>query len=182
VTVSGRAKRRLSALLMAHAADRLRRRHPEWVQAMVSEGSALLSEDERLRWSAGCAFASYRAPGSFEGAMYPAALAGAVMLMTAYQWSADESLRTVAVICLTGLALGVLRPRRYLVSGAAVGLVVAAVNSFETVGGLRPAYETTAHSLQHDARWMVFIAPGLIASAIGGCLGRKLRPATDVTP
>ena len=173
--VEADAKRRLADLLLSHATNRLRRRHPEWADAMASESSALLGDD-RLRWSAGCAVASYRAPGALDWIAYPAALLVGVMLMSAYQWSADESLRTVAVLTIIGAALGVLQPRRALVSGGAVGLVVAAVNGFETITGVRPAYETTAHSLLHDARWTILIAPALIASVVGGFAGRKLRP------
>jgi hypothetical protein len=175
MTVGAGAKHRVAALLMGHAASRLRLKRPEWADAMVNEGSALLSDDERLRWSAGCAAACYRAPGGLDWAIYPAALGAGVALMAAYQWSADESPRTVAVLGLIGAALGVLQPRRFWISGAVIGLVVTAVNSFETISGVRPAYETTVHSLLHDARWAVLIAPGLIASVVGGYAGRKLR-------
>jgi hypothetical protein len=167
-------KRLLAALLMRYVERRFRRR-PDWAQAMAREGLEPLSDDERLRWSLGCAVAAYRASEGPEGAIYPPALAGGILAMAAYQWSADESLGTVAAICLIGLALGVLQPRRRAISGAAIGLVVAAVNSFETISGVRPAYEATAHSLVHDARWAVLIAPGLIASGIGGCIGKALR-------
>jgi hypothetical protein len=160
---------------MGHAASRLRRRHREWADAMASESAAILSDGERLRWSLGCALASYQAPGAFSWAVYPAMLLTGTGLMAAYQWSADESLRTVAVLSLIGLALGGLQPKRSLISGAAVGLVVTGVNGFETISGIRPAYETTVHSLLHDARWIVLIAPALIASAIGGYAGAKLQ-------
>jgi hypothetical protein len=168
-------KSRLATLLIGHAATRLRRRRPEWANAMVNESGAILSDGERLRWSIGCAIASYRAPGVFDWVVYPAALIVGIALMAMYQWSADESLRTVAVLALIGLALGVLQPNRSLISGATTGLVVAAVNGFETITGVRPAYETAAHSLLHDARWIVLIAPALFAAVIGGYVGVKLR-------
>jgi hypothetical protein len=131
--------RRLADLLMGHAASRLRRRHREWADAMASESAAILSDGERLRWSLGCALASYQAPGAFSWAVYPAMLLTGTGLMAAYQWSADESLRTVAVLSLIGLALGGLQPKRSLISGAAVGLVVTGVNGFETISTIHRA-------------------------------------------
>jgi hypothetical protein len=56
-------------------------------------------------------------------------------------------------------------------------LVVAGVNAFETLTGVRPAYEDVAHSLQHDAKWLVLVAPALLAAAVGGYAGLKLRSA-----
>ncbi len=175
------AKRRLAVLLLGHAENRFRRKHPEWADAIASESASLGSDEELLQWSAGCAVASYRAPGAFDWAAYPAMLGVGIALMAAYQWTVDESLQTVAVVSLLGLALGVLRPRRNLISGATVGLVVVAVNVFETISGLRPSYETTAHSLLHDARWIVLVAPALIASMIGGYAGGRLRSFEDTS-
>jgi hypothetical protein len=169
------AESRLASLLMWHAAWRLRRRYPEWVEAMASEGRTLACEQERSRWSAGCAIASYGAPGAFDWAIYPAALTGGILLMAAYQWRADESLRTVAVLAAIGFTLGLLQPGCAMVSGAAVGLVVAAVNGFETISGVRPAYEATTHSLMHDARWTLLVAPALLASLVGGDARGRLR-------
>ena len=168
-------KRLIANLLMRHAAGRLSGKRPEWADAMANESAWLSGDHERLRWSTGCALASYRAPGAFNGAAYPAALFAGVALMTAYQWSADESLVTVAVLSLIGLVLGMLKPARNLLSGSAIGLVVAAVNSFETVSGVHPGYETRAHDLLHDARWLILLVPALIACVIGDCAGRKLR-------
>ena len=176
------AKSRLGALLIGHAARRLGRKHPEWAAAMASEDAYVQSEGERLRWAAGCAVASYRAPGMLEAALYPAALSLGLIAMTAYQWSADESVRTFAVLGLIGLGLGLLRPHRVIVSGLAVGLVVAAVQGFETVSGVRPAYETHLHTLVHCARWMVLVAPALTASALGGFAGRAIRALPARTP
>jgi hypothetical protein len=169
------AKGWLAKRLLGHAAGRLRRQRPDWADAMMRENSELASDDERLRWSSGCAYASYRTADAWDRIAYSAALMAGVALMSVYQWSADESLGTVAVICLIGFALGLLEPRRSLISGAAVGAVVAAVNGFETLTGLRPAYETRVHSLLHDARWTFLIAPALIACVIGSYVGRKLR-------
>jgi hypothetical protein len=165
------AKGRLADFLMGHATRRLSGRRPDWAEAMRRE-AADLGDDERLLWSGGCAYASYR---TVYGTAYPAALAVGLALMSAYQWSADESLGTVAAIGLIGLALGVIEPRRSLISGTAIGVVVAVVNSFETLTGLRPAYEIKHHSLLHDARWTFLIAPALIACVIGSFIGGQFR-------
>ena len=95
----------------------------------------------------------------------------AVAAMALYQWSADEGPITLSI--LAALALGILRPSRFLVSGAAVGLVVCAVNSFETFSGVRPAYELHQHSWAHDLRWLTLIAPALLSSALGRQVGLK---------
>jgi len=177
MTVDGNLQNWLADGLVRHAAKGLRRRRPDWADAMLGE-AATLPQSEQLRWAIGCAVASYRAPGRFDGVIYPLALLAGIALMAAYQWSADESLRTVAVIALIGGALGLLRPRRVWVSAATVGLVVAAVNAFETITSLRPAYEMHQHTFLHDARWVVLMVPALIASGLGGYVGRKLRSAT----
>ena len=169
------AKSRLSEILMGHAARRLRRDRSDWAEAMMSEAAHMGSEDERLRWSSGCACASYKTPEAVEAITYPALLILGVALLSAYQWAADESLGTVAVICMIGVVLGVLQPRRSLISGAAIGVVVAAVNGFETLTGLRPTYEIHLHSFLHDAKWTVFVAPAIVACIVGRHLGEVIR-------
>jgi len=176
MTIDADAGRWLATLLLRHAAGRLRRRRPEWADAMVSETAGLASVGDQLRWAAGCAVASYRAPGGMAWAAYPLVLSLCVVVMTAYQWSADESLRTLLLVALLSVALGLFRPGCFLVSGVAVGLVVAGVNIFETISGVRPAYEATAHSLSHDVRWAFLLAPALIAASIGGGVGKSLKP------
>jgi hypothetical protein len=165
----------LAARLMAHGLSRLGRRQPQWAQAMAGEAAYIATDDERLRWAAGCAIASYRASEGPAVAVYCAAVAIGVALMTAYQWSADESMTTVAVLTAIGLALGALEPRRVRVSGLLVGLVVAGVNAFETLTGVRPPYEDAAHTLIHDARWLVLLAPSLAAATAGGFARSTLR-------
>jgi len=58
-----------------------------------------------------------------------------------------------------------------------IGLVVAGVNAFETLPGVRPASEDVAHNLRHDAKWLVLVAPALSAAAVGRYAGLKLRSA-----
>ncbi len=179
MTISIGAKRRLADLVMGHAQRRLRGQRPDWAEAMMREAEELDSDDERLRWSTGCAYASYRAPAALDDFVYPVALMAGVALMSAYQWSADEGLGTVAVICMIGVLLGVLEPRRNLLSAAAIGAVVTAVNGFETLTGIKPTYEIRFHSLVHDAKWTVFIAPALVACIVGRYAGQVLRSTPD---
>jgi len=157
----------LADQLMRRAARRMRRRHPDWAAAMVAEGEALVSGGERLAWAAGCLDASYRAAETSEAALYAPALLVGVGGMILYQWSADESLVTLVVLALICLALGALSPRRLWLSALPVGLVVAAVNVFETLTGVHPAYETARHGLAHNLRWVVLVAPALMAVAAG---------------
>ncbi len=177
MTLAQNLARRLARRLLDHGSHRLRRKRPQWADAMEAEASYVETDSEQLRWAAGCALASYRAPKGLEGLAYPAALTLSLALMTAYQWSMDEGLFTLVVLTLLGMALGLVEPRRPLVSGVLVGLVVAGVNAFETLTGVRPAYEDVAHSLQHDAKWLVLVAPALLAAAVGGYAGLKLRSA-----
>jgi hypothetical protein len=93
--------------------------------------------------------------------------------MAIYQWSADESLITLLVVAGLSLLLGFLRPSRFLVSGVAVGIVVAAVNAFETASGIRPSYEIHHHSWAHDLRSLALVAPALLSSALGRQAGLK---------
>ncbi len=169
------AKRRLADLLMGHARRRLRGQRPDWAEAMMREGAELESDDERLRWSSGCAYASHRTPEAFDWIVYPVALIAGVALMSVYQWSADEGLGTVAMICMIGVLLGMLEPRRVLLSAAAIGAVVTAVNGFETLTGIKPNYEIRFHTLVHDAKWTVFLAPALVACIVGSYAGRVYR-------
>lgn len=133
---------------------------------MLGELQAVPSR-ERLRWAAGCVGASLTVPGAGATLAYPVALAGCVGAMTLFQWSADEGVHTVLVIAALGLLLGLLRPERALVSGLAVGLVVAGVLAFETISGLRPAYETRMHTLLQDLGWTVLVGPALAAATLG---------------
>jgi hypothetical protein len=179
MTLARDLSRRLARHLLDHGSNRLRRTRPQWAQAMEAEALYLANDGDRLRWAAGCALASYRAPQGLDALIYPAALLLGLALMTAYQWTVDEGLLTVAVLAVLGAALGLIAPRRSVVSGVLIGLVVAGVNAFETISGVRPAYEDTAHSLVHDAKWLVLVAPSLIAAAFGRYAGLKLRSARE---
>jgi hypothetical protein len=137
---------------------------------MLAEEASIPSEWEKLAWAIGL----LRAAIGVRDLLYPLALLLSVLAMTLYQWSADESIVTLIVLSLLALAMGFLRPGRFLLSGAAVGVVVAAVNGFETASGIRPAYETYVHSLSHDLRWLALLVPAVASSAAGGQLHRKL--------
>lgn len=161
----------LAERLVLHAAARLRPQHPDWAAAMLGELQAVPPQ-ERLRWAAGCVGASLGAPGAGAALAYPTALLAALGAMTLFQWSADEGVHTVMVIAGLSLLLGLLRPERALVSGVAVGLVVAFVLTFETLSGLRPAYETHIYTLLQDLRWVVLVIPALAAAAAGHCAAK----------
>lgn len=147
------------------AAGRLRRRHPEWAEAVLNEHANLSGDEDQLGWAFGAWWASLDlSPG---GAIYPMLLALSLTTMVLYQWSADESLITLGVLGLLAFMLGLLSPQRFLLSGVLVGAVVAAVNGFEALSGIRPAYEFMPRDLIHSLRWIVLVGPALAASAIG---------------
>ena len=166
---------RPSAWLLASAARRLRGTRPDWADAMRAEADACTSGRDRLGWASGCWVASLRASSDGDGTAYAAALLSGVGLMTAYEWTADESRVTVMVLGLVAMALGALRPRRALLSGVLVGLVVAGVIGFEALSGLRPAYEMRAQTLVGSLRWLILLLPALSAAALGALIGRRLR-------
>jgi hypothetical protein len=116
--------------------------------------------------------ASYRAPGGLEPFGYPLALAGGVALLSAYEWRADESLVTLALLAVVGLGLGLLEPKRWLVTGLVIGSVVAAVQAFETVTQIFPAYETHRGAWR-SVRWLTLLAPALL-TAVSGSYARRL--------
>jgi hypothetical protein len=154
------------------AAGRLRRRQPEWAEAVLSEHASLSGERDQLGW----AFGAWRAsldlsPG---GALYPLLLALSLTAMALYQWSADESLTTLGLLGALALMLGFLGPQRFLLSGLLVGAVVSAVNGFEALSGIRPSYELLPRDLLHSLRWIVLVLPAVAASAIGRQLSHRL--------
>jgi hypothetical protein len=155
------------------AAARLRPRHSDWADAVISEHASLADTDDRLRWAIGSWFASLDVTLSVD-AFYPLLLTVSIATMTLYQWSVDESAATVMVLALLGLLLGLLSPRRFLASGLALGAVVATVTAFEALSGIRPAYEVHVHSLLHSTRWLIFILPTLFSSAVGRQLNLRL--------
>ncbi len=163
--------------LLRAAAARMRGRKADWAAAMVAEAESCRSGTERLRWAWGCWVASLRASGVFESACYGAALGAGLLLMAAYEWRADESPATLAVLCLISMLLGLLSPRRAALSGALTGLVVAGVLGFEALSGLRPSYEAQAQTLMRSLPWTVLLVPGLVSAAIGARLARFLLPA-----
>lgn len=172
--MSGRPSWRaaLAQRFVASAARRFRGRHPEWADAVTAELLAV-PEGERLRWAVGCLAASFMQPGVGDSLVYPSALMTGVGAMALYEWSADESVKTLLVMGIIGLILGLLRPERAPLSGLAVGSVVAGVLAFETLSGLRPAYETHMHTLLQDLGWTLLIAPAF-GAAFAGRFAAKL--------
>jgi hypothetical protein len=167
------ARRWLTRRLAAHGAERLRTTRPDWAMAMRAEAEWAEVRDDCLQWAAGIAVAGYRIGAAARSGLYAISLFAGLALMTAYQWSADESLWTLAAIGLIAGALGALRPDRYVTSGIAVGSVVGLVTAFEAISGVRPAYETY-HSLPHSLVFAVLLPPGLAAAGLGGLARRRL--------
>jgi len=168
----GRLQNGLAGLLARSAAERLRRRYPEWAEAMLNEQASLVGEQGQLDWAIGALRASLVL--SARDLFYPAGLALAVGAVGLYQWRSDEGLVTVLVLSGLGLLLGFLRPSRFVVSGLVLGAVVATVNVFETLSGIRPVYEIHSHSLTHDVFWLVLVLPTLASSTLGRQAGLKL--------
>lgn len=159
--------RRLTLSLGQLAAQRLRRSHPEWADAMASEQHSLAEGEEAFAWACGTLWASFR----MAGAPFILLLTAAVATLILYQWSSDESLVTVGVVTALALLLGAARPKLCLLSALVVGSVVAAVNAFETASGVRPAYELHLSTWAHDAVWLWFVAPAIAGAAVGRKLG-----------
>ncbi len=157
------------------AAERLRRRYPDWADAIVSEHASLSGQPDQLGWAFGSFRASFGLPAEADAA-YPALLLLSAAAMGLYQWSADESLITLLVLCGLGLVMGLLRPTRFLLSGLVMGLVVAGVTGFETLSGIRPAYEVSPRHFDNILHWLPLVVPALLASAAGRFIGLRLLP------
>jgi hypothetical protein len=153
--------------LVRAAAKRLRHRHPDWADAMIAEHASLAGHRDQLGWAFGALRASY----DLGGGIYRAILLLSVMVMALYQWNVDEGFVTLLLLSGLGLMLGLLWPARFLISGLAVGVVVAAVNGFETLSGVRPTYEIYHHSLAHDFGWLLLVLPSMASSMLGRQIG-----------
>ena len=170
--MSGR-RWRPSDWLLESAARRLQGERADWARAMLAEAECCQSGRDRVAWAWGCWVASLRASAGLEAA-YAAALLSGLGLMAGYEWSADESRATVVVLGSVALVLGALWPRRALLSGGLVGLVVTLVIGFEALSGLRPSYEHQAQTLAQSARWLVLLAPALCCAVLGARVGPAL--------
>ena len=142
---------------------------------MSAEVEHLADGGPELGWAAGCVAASYRTARALETFTYVAALLFGVAAMTFDQWTEDEGLGTCVVLGLIAFLLGLVRPKRFAVSGVAVGAVVAGVHVLGALGGVRPPYETRAHSLVDGLLWLVFVIPAVLAAAAGSRLARAVH-------
>ncbi len=170
---------RLAAWLLALSGRRMRRNRADWADAMLAEAAACTSELDRLGWAWGCWLASLRTAFSPAGLAYGAALSAGCALMVAVEWSRDEGGATVLVLGLVSLLLGALRPRRALLSGALVGLVVAGVIGFEAASGIHPAYETRTQDLASSVFWLILLVPAMPSAAFGAMIGGRLHRAAS---
>ena len=164
----------LADWMMERARRRFARSHPEWAEAMAREGEQFASESQRLRWAVGCVAASFTIADPDDPISYGLALSAGVLLMGAYEWRADENVVTWALLGSLSLALGLLSPRRFWLSGLSIGCVIAGVSVFETLSGVRPSYEAHGHSLLHDACWSLLSLPALGAAGAGRLLARRI--------
>jgi hypothetical protein len=103
--------------------------------------------------------------------LYLMALAGAGLAVGTFEWRTDEAMVTLAVLVMASGGLGALRPRLFWASALVLGSVVAILNLFTTLTGLRPIYESAAEAKAHGAAYgislAVLIVPALAAAAIG---------------
>jgi len=106
---------------------------------------------------------------------YAAALLLAMAIVAGCEWSTDEPIITMGVLILTSASMGWFRPKKFLVSGVDLGLVVPAIAVFSWLTGVRPGYEGAAeaasHRLAYAASLLVLLVPALIAAALGKLAG-----------
>jgi hypothetical protein len=111
--------------------------------------------------------------------VYLLALGCAVLAVGTFEWRTDEDAVTLAVLVTASGALGAIRPRLFWVSALAVGSVVAILNLFTTLTGLRPIYESAAEAKTHGAAYglslALLIVPALAAAAIGAAVSTGVR-------
>jgi hypothetical protein len=171
-------RHRVYGLILSSAVTRLRKMSPrrgsEWAQAMEAEAEVCGSERERLSWALGCLIASFRMSGRGDQIVYPLGLSLGLALMVGYEWHADESVVTLGVLLAITFGLGLLEPRRFLLSGGLIGLAVAGVLAFEVLSGLHPSYETSKQTFRHSLHWTMLAAPGLLAAGLGSGIGNWL--------
>lgn len=103
---------------------------------------------------------------------YLAGLFLSLAIVANMEWRTDEDLITMAAIVVSSAVLGSLWPRRFLLSGLLLGLVVPAVNVFTLVTGVRPQYETDAKANGHTALFVVSLAVLVLPAIVAACIGR----------
>ena len=168
---------RPSDWLLANAAARMHAKRPHWTHAMLAEADHCTSPRDRLAWAWGCWVASLRTSSIPGVLLYAASLLAGLAGMAAYEWSADESRATIALLGVVALILGAIRPPQAWLSGTLTGLVVAAVIGFEALSGIRPAYEIRAQTISGCLLWAGLLVPAMLAASAGAKLGRLLQAA-----
>jgi hypothetical protein len=108
---------------------------------------------------------------------YLAMLIWVLAAVAATEWSTDEVTITMLVILVSGGLMGWLFPRRFLLSGVAIGMVVPAIAIFSQASGWHPGYETSAETARHGAQYaaslLILIVPALIAALCGRWIARR---------
>src|SRR5438309_655176 len=102
---------------------------------------------------------------------YVPALLFAAAVLGATEWSTDEDIVTMFTLIVASASLGWLRPRLFVASGLALGLVVPVIAVFSQWTGVHPAYESAVEAAKHGpgyaASLLILIAPALIGAFVG---------------
>ena len=110
---------------------------------------------------------------------YVFTLVPALAVVAFVEWSTDEDMMTMLIICVASCALGVLFPRMLLLSGLLIGLVVPAIAVVSQATAWHPGYETAAQAARHHLGYAVsltvLIVPAIIAAALGSFLRTRTR-------
>jgi hypothetical protein len=109
---------------------------------------------------------------------YLMALGCAALVIGFFEWRTDEDAVTLMVLVTASGALGALRPGLFWLSALALGSVVAVLNLFTTLTGLRPVYETAAQAKAHGVAYgvslAILIVPALAAAGVGAFVRRSM--------
>jgi hypothetical protein len=103
---------------------------------------------------------------------YVVGLLLSLAIVATMEWRTDEAPLTLGALLVVCLALGWYRPRLFLLSGLVVGLVVAALNLFTLLTGIRPGYEAAAEANAHHLGYVLSLAILVIPAVIAAFIGR----------
>jgi hypothetical protein len=96
--------------------------------------------------------------------LWLAALAAAVVAAIYVEWHTDEVTVVLAVLLLSGAALGAAKPSLAPVAGAVLGFSILAAHALtEAAGTLRPGY---MHSAPAVGDWAAMALAGLAVTAV----------------
>lgn len=114
---------------------------------------------------------------------YAPALFIALLAVGFTEWSTDEDMVTMLTLVVTSALLAWWKPRRFVLSGLALGLVVPAIAVFSQITGIHPRYESAAEAASHGPRYaaslLILIVPALVAAFVGRFVANNMRVARD---